>query len=61
LHLLVQKAQERKLGNLSIPANFHEVSGVGVEGEINGEHIAVGSRSFFEKMENESGSDYNDI
>jgi P-type E1-E2 ATPase len=55
---LIQKAQERKLGNLSIPANFHEVSGVGVEGEINGEHIAVGSHSFFEKMENESGSDY---
>jgi cation transport ATPase len=28
------------------------VSGVGVEGDINGEHIVVGSRSLFENIEN---------
>jgi P-type E1-E2 ATPase len=44
---LLQKAEERKLGKLPIPINFHEVSGVGVEGDINGEHIVVGSRSLF--------------
>jgi len=49
---LLQKAEERKLGKLPIPVNFHEVSGVGVEGDINGEHIVVGSRSLFENIEN---------
>jgi cation transport ATPase len=28
------------------------VSGVGVGGDINGEHIVVGSRSLFENIEN---------
>lgn len=51
---LLQKAEERKLGKLPIPTNFHEVSGVGVEGDINGEHIVVGSRSLFENIENEN-------
>ena len=51
---LLQKAEERKLGRLPIPTNFHEMSGVGVEGDINGEHIVVGSRSLFENIENEN-------
>lgn len=51
---LLHKAEERKLGKLPIPTNFHEVSGVGVQGDINGEHIVVGSRSLFENIENEN-------
>jgi len=43
---LLQKAEERKLGRLPIPTNFHEMSGIGVEGDIDGEHIVVGSYSF---------------
>jgi heavy metal translocating P-type ATPase len=49
---LLQKAEQRKLGKLPIPTNFHEVSGAGVEGDINGEHIVVGSKSLFENNEN---------
>jgi P-type E1-E2 ATPase len=49
---LLQKTEERKLGKLPIPINFHEASGVGVEGDINGEHIVVGSGSLFENIEN---------
>ncbi|MGA9154329.1 MAG: hypothetical protein WBZ36_27415 [Candidatus Nitrosopolaris sp.] len=48
---LLQKAEERKLRNLSIPTNFHEMSGVGVEGDIDGERIVVGSCSLFENIE----------
>ena len=51
---LLQKAEERKLGKLLIPTNFHEVSGAGVEGDINGVHIVVGSKSLFEKIYNEN-------
>ena len=51
---LLQKAEEKKLGKLPIPTNFHEMSGVGVEGDIDGEHIVVGSRSLFENIENEN-------
>jgi heavy metal translocating P-type ATPase len=51
---LLQKAEERKLGKLPIPTNFHEVSGAGVEGYINGEHIVIGSKSLFENNENEN-------
>lgn len=48
--VIVQKAKE-KLGSsspLSAPRNFHEIAGAGVEGDINGEHIIVGSQSLFE-------------
>jgi heavy metal translocating P-type ATPase len=51
---LLQKAEERKLGKLPIPTNFHEMSGTGVEGDIDGEHIVVGSHSLFENSENEN-------
>ena len=43
--VLVQKAQEKF--KLFIPTNFHEIAGAGVEGDINGEHIIVGSQSIF--------------
>ena len=45
---LIQEAKERRFGNLDIPVNFHEIVGAGVEGDINGEHIVVGSQSLFE-------------
>ena len=45
---LIQEAKERRLGNLAIPVNFHEIAGAGVEGDINGEHIVIGSQSLFE-------------
>ena len=57
---LLQKAEERKLGKLPIPTNFHEVSGVGVKGDINGEHIVVGSHSLFENIANENNRHDND-
>jgi heavy metal translocating P-type ATPase len=52
--VIVQKAKE-KLGNslLLTPRNFHEITGAGVEGDINGEHIIVGSQSLFESNDNE--------
>jgi heavy metal translocating P-type ATPase len=53
---LVRKAEERKLGILPIPANFHEVAGAGVEGDIDGEHIIIGSQSLIEKRSNNSNS-----
>jgi cation transport ATPase len=49
-HVITQKARE-KFGSslLTItPSNFHEIAGAGVEGDINGEHITVGSQSLFE-------------
>jgi heavy metal translocating P-type ATPase len=58
---LIQKAEERKLGKLSIPTNFHEVSGAGVEGDINGEHVVIGSKSLFENSENKNNKNDNDM
>ena len=51
--IIVQKAKE-KLGCslMSTPRNFHEIAGAGVEGDINGEHIIVGSQSLFENIDN---------
>ncbi|MDQ6862936.1 MAG: heavy metal translocating P-type ATPase [Thermoproteota archaeon] len=57
---LIQKAEERKLGKLPIPTNFHEVAGAGVEGDINGEHVVIGSKSLFESIENENNRHDND-
>jgi cation transport ATPase len=55
--VIVQKAKE-KLGNslLSTPRNFHEIAGAGVEGDINDEHIIVGSQSLFEDNDNDNDS-----
>jgi len=51
--VIVQKAKE-KFGSslLAIPSNFNEIAGAGVEGDINGEHIIVGSQSLFENYDN---------
>ncbi|MGC2598678.1 MAG: heavy metal translocating P-type ATPase, partial [Nitrososphaeraceae archaeon] len=56
--VIVQKAKE-KLGSslLSTPRNFHEIAGAGVEGDINGEHIIVGSQSLFENNDNKKYHD----
>jgi heavy metal translocating P-type ATPase len=58
---VIQKAEERKLGKLPIPTNFHEVSGAGVEGDINGEHIVIGSIRLFENSENKYNRNDNDM
>ncbi|HYL65790.1 MAG TPA: heavy metal translocating P-type ATPase [Nitrosopumilaceae archaeon] len=47
--VLVKKGQER-FGKLSIPTNFHELSGAGVSGDVEGEHIVIGSQSVFENF-----------
>lgn len=45
-HALMQSAKKR-IQKLAIPKNFREIPGAGVEGDVNGEHIAVGSDSLF--------------
>jgi heavy metal translocating P-type ATPase len=47
--VLVKKGQEM-FGNLPIPTNFHELAGAGVDGDVEGEHIVVGSQSVFENF-----------
>ena len=56
---LVKKAEERNLGILPIPANFHELPGAGVEGDINGEHILIGSQSLIERRSNSNSNKIN--
>jgi len=41
---------EGKFGKLPNPKNFHEIPGAGVEGDIEGQHIVVGSENVFVKM-----------
>ena len=51
--VIVQKAKEKFGSSLLLtPRNFHEITGAGVEGDINGEHIIVGSQSLFESNDN---------
>ncbi|MGC2384617.1 MAG: heavy metal translocating P-type ATPase, partial [Nitrososphaeraceae archaeon] len=51
--VIVQKAKEKPGNSLLLtPRNFHEIAGAGVEGDINGEHIIVGSQSLFENNDN---------
>jgi heavy metal translocating P-type ATPase len=44
----ITKAGKEKFNNLPLPTSFHEESGLGVEGYVNGEHILVGSPSYIE-------------
>jgi cation transport ATPase len=48
--VITQRAKEKFGSSLltTIPTNFHEIAGAGVEGDINGECITVGSQSLFE-------------
>jgi heavy metal translocating P-type ATPase len=41
---------EQQFGKLPAPANFHEMPGRGIEGDLNGEHITVGSQRFLEDI-----------
>jgi cation transport ATPase len=48
--VITQKAKEKFGSSLlaNTPTNFHEIAGAGVEGNINGERVTVGSQSLFE-------------
>jgi cation transport ATPase len=51
--VITQRAKE-KFGSILLtttPTNFHEIAGAGVEGEINGECVKVGSQSLFENKQ----------
>ena len=48
----ITKAGKDKFNNLPLPTSFHEESGLGVEGYVNGEHILVGSSSYIESHSN---------
>ncbi|MDG7016578.1 MAG: heavy metal translocating P-type ATPase, partial [Nitrososphaerota archaeon] len=42
------KAGRETLGNLTLPSNFVETPGMGVEADIEGKHVVVGSKRFCE-------------
>ena len=48
----ITKAGKEKFNNLALPTSFHEESGLGVEGYVNGEHILVGSSNYVESQSN---------
>ena len=54
---LVRKAQEKSI-RIAMPTDFHEIPGAGVEADINGEHIVVGSKSIFEKSNDRRSIEY---
>jgi P-type E1-E2 ATPase len=44
---------KERIQELGIPLNFREIAGSGVEGDLNGEHIVVGSDSLFPNISKE--------
>lgn len=50
--MIAHKGKE-KFGNLPIPTNFHEISGAGVEGDVDGIHVLIGAPSIFENLSEE--------
>lgn len=50
--MIARKGKE-KFGNLPIPTNFHEISGAGVEGDVDGIHVLIGAPSIFENLSEE--------
>lgn len=54
----IVKAAKEKFNDFSLPVNFHESPGLGVEGYINGKHIMVGSPTFIESESN-TNTNYN--
>ena len=46
----ITKAGKEKFNNLALPTSFHEKSGLGVEGYVNGEHMLVGSSNYIESQ-----------
>ncbi len=59
-YALAQRAKERTQ-ELAIPRNFHEIPGAGVEGEVNGEQVIVGSDSIFPTLSKEERHMMSDI
>ena len=55
--VLVKNGHEM-FGKLPIPTNFHELAGAGVDGDIEGEHIIVGSQSVFENFVDAGFAEY---
>ena len=50
--MISRKGKER-FGNLPIPTNFHEITGAGVEGDVEGVHVLIGAPSIFENLSEE--------
>ncbi|HEY7227783.1 MAG TPA: HAD-IC family P-type ATPase, partial [Nitrososphaeraceae archaeon] len=48
----ITKAGKEKFNNLPLPTSFHEKSGLGVEGYVNGGHVLVGSSNYIESESN---------
>ena len=62
LHLLgktLAAAAQAAGGTLAMPTNFLEVAGRGVEGDVNGQHILVGSPRFLRERVGSSGPPQN--
>lgn len=55
--VLVKKGLEM-FGKLPIPTNFHELAGSGVDGDVEGEHIVIGSQIVFEKFNDAGFAEY---
>ncbi|TRZ70272.1 MAG: heavy metal translocating P-type ATPase [Nitrosopumilaceae archaeon] len=55
--VLVKKGQEI-CGKLPIPTNFHELAGAGVDGDVEGEHIVIGSQNVFENFVDAGFAEY---
>jgi heavy metal translocating P-type ATPase len=52
-HVAAQSIARRalqKFSRLEVPKNFKETPGAGVEGDVNGEHVAIGSKRFLETI-----------
>jgi P-type E1-E2 ATPase len=58
--MIVRKGKEQ-FGKLPVPENFREMSGAGVEGDVEGYHILVGAPSIFEKLSEEIFKQSNSI
>jgi len=41
---------KKKFGNLPLPKNFREISGAGVEGDVEGSHVLIGAPSMFRNI-----------
>jgi len=52
---------ENKLGRIPTPENFHETPGAGVEGDVDGQHVVIGSESIFAKTDVKIKQDIQDV
>ncbi|HEY7109954.1 MAG TPA: heavy metal translocating P-type ATPase [Nitrososphaeraceae archaeon] len=52
----ITRAGKMKFSNLPLPTDLNEKSGLGVEGNVNGEHIVVGSFNYVESKSNKDPS-----